>query len=91
MMRWMRWHCPPKTEFEIRAWAVWGWARYLSVTDASNNIESLQVSGEETFCFFETCMPEQGLKSQSPTFQAGSFFSITILFISNGIVKLKIT
>ena len=34
MVRWLRWHCPPDTEFEIRALAVWGRARYLSVTAA---------------------------------------------------------
>ena len=34
MVRWLRWHCPPDTGFEIRALAVWGRARYLSV--ASN-------------------------------------------------------
>ena len=28
--------------------------RYLSVTEASHNIESLRVNKEETFCFFET-------------------------------------
>ena len=30
----LRWHCPPDTRFEIRALAVWGRARYLSVTEA---------------------------------------------------------
>ena len=34
MLRWMRWHCPPDTGFEIRALALWGRARYLSVTEA---------------------------------------------------------
>ena len=28
--------------------------RYLPVREAPHNMESLQVSGEETFCFFET-------------------------------------
>ena len=36
-------------------------------------IESLRVSGEETFCFFETRRPERGLNPRSPTFQAGNF------------------
>ena len=49
MVRWMRWHCPPDTRFEIRALAIWGRARYLSITEASHNIEYLRVSGEETF------------------------------------------
>ena len=37
MVRWLRWHCPPDTGFEIRALAVWGRARYLSVTEAPRN------------------------------------------------------
>ena len=32
----------------------WGRAHYLSITEAPHNIEYLQVSGEETFRFFET-------------------------------------
>ena len=39
MVRWMRWHWPPDTAFEIQAPAVWGRARYLSVTEAPHNIE----------------------------------------------------
>ena len=42
------------------------------------NIESLWVSGEETFCFFETWKPEWGSNPRSPTFQAGSFNHCTI-------------
>ena len=38
------------TEFEIRALVVRGRARYLSVKEILHNIESLHVSGEETFC-----------------------------------------
>ena len=68
----MNWHCPPNTGFEIRVLAVWGRARYLSVTEASHNIESLRMSGE-FFCFFKTWRPEWGSKPRSPTFQAGRF------------------
>ena len=50
----MRWHCPPDTGFEIRALAVRCRARYLTVIEAPHNLEYLRVSGEETFCFFET-------------------------------------
>ena len=32
MVRWVRWHCPPDTGFEIQTLKVWGGARYLSVT-----------------------------------------------------------
>ena len=39
MVRWLRWHCPPDTGFEIRALAVWGRARYLSVTEAPHNTD----------------------------------------------------
>ena len=65
--------------------AVWGWARYLSVTEAPPNIESLRVSGEETLCFFETWMPERGSDSRSPTFQAGSFNHYTMAHFKNSI------
>ena len=41
MVRWIRWHCPTDTGFEIRALAVWGRTSYISVT--------LRVSGEKTF------------------------------------------
>ena len=64
MVRWMRWHCPPDTGFEIRALVVWGRAPYLSVTGVSHNIESIRVSGEEFFF---------SLEFEGPIFQAGSF------------------
>ena len=50
----------------IRAEAVWGRARCLSVTEAPLNIESLRVSGEVKFCFFQTWMPERGTNPRSP-------------------------
>ena len=69
----VRWPCPPATEFEIRALAVWGRAHYFSVTDFPRNIESVRVSGEETCSFFDTWELQWGLNPWSPTFQAGSF------------------
>ena len=39
MVRWVRWHCPPDTRFEIQTLEVWGRARYLSVTEVSHNTE----------------------------------------------------
>ena len=39
MVRWLWWHCPPDTGFEIRAPAVWGRTRYLSVTEAPHNTD----------------------------------------------------
>ena len=49
----MGWQCPPDAGFEIWSLAVWGRARHLPATEATHNIESLRVSGEETLCFFE--------------------------------------
>ena len=51
MVRWMRWHCPSDTGFEIWALAVWGRARNLSLTEAPHSNAFLRVSGEETFLF----------------------------------------
>ena len=69
MVWWIRRHCPPDTGFEIPAQAVWGRARYLSVTGAPHNSASLRVSGEETFCFFEISRPEWGSNLRSSTFE----------------------
>ena len=54
MERWLRWHCPPVTGFEIRALAVWGRARYLSVTEASHNTDFHTWMGKKHFCFSQT-------------------------------------
>ena len=40
--------------FEIQALTVLGRANYLSVTEASNNTDSLRISGEETIRFLKT-------------------------------------
>ena len=63
----MRWHCPPNTGFEIRALAVWGRARYLSVTEAPHNTDFHTWMGKKHFCFFETAetgnrTPNSGVK-----------------------------
>ena len=50
----MRWHCPPDTGFEIGALAVWGRARYLSVTEAPHNTDFHTWMGKKHFCFFQT-------------------------------------
>ena len=44
MVRWMRWHCPPDTGFEIWALAVRGRAR-------SRRLPTIHVDGEEIFLF----------------------------------------
>ena len=62
MVRWMSWHCPPDTGFEIRALVITAQARYLSVKEAPHNIESLRVSEEAISCFFETWISERGKK-----------------------------
>ena len=54
MVRWLRWHCPPDTGFEIRALAVWGRARYLSVTEAPHNTDFHTWMWKKHFCFFQT-------------------------------------
>ena len=51
MVRWLRWHCLPDTGFEIRALAVWGRARYLSVTEAPHNTDFYTWMGKKRFLF----------------------------------------
>ena len=67
MVRWLRWHCPPDTGFEIRALTVWGRARYLSVTEAPHNTDFHTWMGKKHFCFFQTAetgnrTPNSGVK-----------------------------
>ena len=67
MVRWLRWHCPPDTGFEIRALAVWGRVRYLSVTEAPHNTNFHTWMGKKQFCFFQTAetgnrTPDSGVK-----------------------------
>ena len=67
MVRWLRWHCPPDTGFEIRALAVWGRARYLSVTEAPHNTDFHTWMGKKHFCFFRAAetgnqTPDSGVK-----------------------------
>ena len=47
-------HCPPDTGFEIRALAVWGRARYFSVTEAPRDTEFYEWVGKKQYCFFQT-------------------------------------
>ena len=66
-MRWLRWHCPPDSGFEIRALAVWGRARYLSVTEVPHNTDFHTWMGKKHFCFFQTAetgnrTPNSGVK-----------------------------
>ena len=54
MVRWVRWHCPPDTGFEIQTLEVWGRARYLLVTEAPQNTKFYEWMGKKHFCLFET-------------------------------------
>ena len=81
---WGWWDEWPDTGFEIRALAVWGRARYLSVTEAPHNTDFHTWMGKKHFCFFETAetgnqTPNSGVKGSGanhyligppPTFQA---------------------
>ena len=51
MVRWLRWHCPPDTGFVIRTLAVWGRARYLSITEAPHNTDFHTWMGKKHFLF----------------------------------------
>ena len=67
MVIWLRWHCPPDTGFEIRAMAVWGRARYLSVTEAPHNTNFHTWMGKKQLCFFQNAetgnrTPDYGVK-----------------------------
>ena len=56
MVRWMRWHSPPDTRFEIWVLVVWGRLHYPLVTQATNNTASSRMSGEYTFvCLKPEC------------------------------------
>ena len=52
MVRWVRWHCPPDTGFEIQTLEVWGRARYLSVTEVPHNTEFHKWMRKKHFCCF---------------------------------------
>ena len=61
-VRWMRWHCPPDTEFEIRALAIWGRARYLTVMEAPHNIEYVMSERERNMLFLCNLNARAGLE-----------------------------
>ena len=52
MVRWVRWHCPPNTGFEIQTLEVWGRTRYLSVTEVPHNTEFHKLMRKKHFCCF---------------------------------------
>ena len=64
MVRWMRWHCLPDTDLEIRSLAICVILR----TSTLPTILVLNFTSERgrNFCFSETCMPERGTNPLSP-------------------------
>ena len=63
----MRWHCNSDTGFKIRAVAVWGRARYFSVTEAPHNTDFQTWMGKKHFYFFQAAetgnrAPNSGVK-----------------------------
>ena len=68
MVRWMRWHCPPDTVFEIRTLAVSGRARYLSVTEAPHNTEFHTWMGKKHFVYLKP--PRPGTEPQTLAWKA---------------------
>ena len=90
MVRWLRWHCPPDTGFEIRALAVWGRARYLSVTEAPHNTNFHTWMGKKQFCFFQTAetgnrTPDSGVKGSG----ANHYPRAPALFVCEGFTCLR--
>ena len=61
----MRWHCPPDSGFEIRALAVWGRVRYLSVTETPHNIDFYAWMGKKHFYFFQAAVTGNQTPSSS--------------------------
>ena len=57
MVRWLRWHCPPDTGFEIRGLAVWGRALYFSVTEAPHKTDFTRGWGRNIFVSFKPPRP----------------------------------
>ena len=87
----MRWHCPPDTGFEIRALAVWGRARYLSVTEAPHNTDFHTWMGKKHFCFFQTAetgnrTPNSGVKGSG----ANHYPRVPALFVFEIIINILV-
>ena len=69
MVRWLRWHCPPDTGFEIWALAIWGQARYLSVTEAPHNTDFHTWMGKKHF-FVSFKPPRPGTEPRTLAWKA---------------------
>ena len=87
MVRWLRWHCPPDTEFEIRALAVWGRARYLSVTEAPRNTDFYTWMEKKHLCFFQTAetgnrTPNSGVKGSGTNYYHRAPARFALVFVS---------
>ena len=100
MGRWLKWHCPPDTGFEIRALAVWGRARYLSVTEAPHNTDFYTWMGRNIFCFFQTAetgnwTPNSGVKGSGANHYPRALYKVdgkwTILYYCHGVPLTVLT
>ena len=83
MVRLVRWHCPPDTGFEMRALAVWGRARYLSVTEAPHNTEFYERMEKKHCCFFQTA--ETGVKGSGASHYPGP--PPTLSWVKSGSIR----
>ena len=68
MVRWMSNTVLQTQDSKFEPLAVWGRARYLSVTEASHNTDFHTWMGKKHFCFFQTAetwnrTPNSGVKS----------------------------
>ena len=85
MVRWLRWHCPPDTGFEMRALTIWGRARYLPVKEAPQILNLYEWAEKKHFVSLKRKRQSGGRAQQtqiicirfvnprSPIFQASSF------------------
>ena len=69
MVRWLRWHCSPDTGFKTLALAVWGRARYISVTEASHKTDfHMWMGKKQLFVFFKP--PRTGTEPRTLAWKA---------------------
>ena len=79
----------------IRALAVWGRARYLSVTEAPHNTNFHTWMGKKQFCFFQTAetgnrTPDSGVKGSGANHNPRApALHVDVLFENINLVKKK--
>ena len=94
----MRWHCTPDTEFEIRTLAVWGRARYLSVTEAPHDNDFYTWMRKKDLYFFQTAetgnrTPNSGVKGSGANLypRASALFSTNCHEILQALFSIHVT